>query len=301
MPVESLRAALEAALADTVARSSAYRPAVAAYLYERGLVPLYGALAGQGEVDAALIEGVWRLMLDSVATRRFGVSSDAWRAADDYPDRYFALLWLDILPAALPACAADRRLALAATLFNLGENLPPQARRAANGIAWRLHDQAKALAAAPEAVIEQALIAEGLIAGRATPARWQRIAGLTVLDLSAHDADFVPTAIAALDEGRFVVLDGRRAVALGLALVGDRLECTGPTPPPALDARRDATLGAVRVRLDDRQLRWQAGDETRLLGEIEAIAPAAIAADASGAVVLVDAASTHLQVLRMGA
>ncbi|MCB9529233.1 MAG: hypothetical protein H6701_12770 [Myxococcales bacterium] len=45
---DALHAALRAAIDETRAASSAWRPAVAAYLFDAGLAPLHAALAAQG-------------------------------------------------------------------------------------------------------------------------------------------------------------------------------------------------------------------------------------------------------------
>ena len=114
-PSPALLAALHETLLSGERQSSAVRPEIAGYLLDHGLAPLHAALSAAGESPDALCAEVWRLMLATVSARRFGVSTDAWRENDDYPDRYFPLLWLTLVPAALPASSVAMRVRYACT------------------------------------------------------------------------------------------------------------------------------------------------------------------------------------------
>ncbi|MCB9543348.1 MAG: hypothetical protein H6703_12990 [Myxococcales bacterium] len=298
-PGDALQRALRAAIDETRAASSAWRPAVAAYLFDEGLAPLHAALAAQGPVDPRLVEAAWRLMLETVATRRFGVSGPSWRAAADYPDRYYPIVWLDIVPRCLPRAAPDDRLALLTMLFNLGENLTRHARAAANAVAERLAALGPALAADPRTHLAEALAAVGLIADeQPPPSTWRRAEHHSVFDCAAIEPGFLPDAIAAVAGRRFIVVDAPRAVALHLDATAQGLVCRGRGGVAAFEVGGRVALGDVVLGLDRRTVRWRRGDEERVLGELDGVAPAALAANAQGDLVVVDAASTHLGFFR---
>lgn len=288
-----LRTTLGDALDALRAASSAYRPAVAEYLYRRGLAPLHAALARCGPPPPALIEDIWKLMLETVATRRFGVSTDDWRSGG-YPDRYFPIVWLDLLPARLPAVAASRRMAVVAALFNLGERLP---RTVANPVADRLCARGAAFAADPLGTLRAVLVELDLL-GASAATGWARLVEQTPLDCLLVDPDFLPGAIAAGPERRFVLVDAVRPVALHLVVgpEGLRIGAVGAAPPGLLPTRA-VELPRVSLRLEGRAIRWQgpAGDRHHPVG---GVAPAALAANEQGDVLLVDAASTRVRWLR---
>jgi len=295
----TLHAALRAAVDELRAASSAWRPAVAAYLFDAGLTPLHTALAATGAVDPRLIEATWRLMLESVATRRFGVSGPAWQTAADYPDRYYPILWLDLLPRCLPAAAPADRMRLLTMLFNLGENLGRHARAAANAVAEALAAAGPALAADPRATIADALAAVGLIADeRPPPAAWRRADPCAAFDCATIEPGFLPDAIAAGPGRRFAVVDGTHGIALHLEVTGTGLVCRGRGAAFVIPAATPDGLDGVALTLDRRSLCWRRGDERRELARIDAIAPAACAANASGDLVVVDAASSWLGLWR---
>lgn len=295
-PDEALHGALRAAVEATRAASSAWRPAVAEYLFRHGLAPLHAALAGRGPVPHPLVEGVWRLMLETVATRRFGVSTDAWRAGD-YPDRYFPLVWLDLLPARLPAVAPEQRMAAVAALFNLGERLP---RSVATPVARRLVAEGHAFAADPLGALRRLSREAGLLGDGQAPTGWRRLVEQGVFDCAQVDPRFLPGAIAAGPERRFVVVDALRPVALHLDIDSGGPVCraTGAAPP-AVTPERAVELDGVRLTFDRRALRWQGA-----LGAghhpLDGVAPAALAANPAGDVLWVDAASTRVRWLRAG-
>lgn len=296
---ETLRRALRAAVDELRAASSAWRPAVAAYLFDAGLAPLHAALAARGAVDPRLIEATWRLMLETVATRRFGVSGPAWQAAADYPDRYYPILWLDLLPRCLPAAAPAERMRLLTMLFNLGENLGRHARAAANAVAEHLAAAGPALALDPRDHISTALAAVGLIADeRPPPAAWRRAEPEAAFDCAAIEPGFLPDAIIAGPGRRFAVVDGSHGIALHLEVTGHGLVCRGRGAALALADEPAAALDGVVLALDRRALTWRRGDERRALAVVDAVAPAAVAANANGDLVVVDAASTWLELWR---
>lgn len=292
-PSAGLHAALRAAVRATRAASSAYRPAVAEYVYRQGLAPLFDALAVDGPPPRALIEGIWRLMLETVATRRFGVSTDDWRSGG-YPDRFFPLIWLELLPRRLAAVAPEARGAVVAALFNLGEKLP---RSAANPIAERLVQRGARFAADPEGTLRAVLREAGLL-GAASVAGWQRLSEQPPFECRAVDPDFLPGAVMAAPERRFVVVDALRPVALHLGVGPDGLGCrsTGAAPP-SIEPRRVAELESVRLALEGRVLGWS-GADGRGSRPLDGVAPAALAANAEGDVLWIDAASTRVRWLR---
>lgn len=294
-----LHAALRAAVEATRAASSAFRPAVAEYLYARGLAPLYDRLVAAGDRSpGALVTGVWRLMLETVATRRFGVSSERWRAGD-YPDRYFPLVWLDVLPRCLPAMASDRRAAAVAALFNLGERLP---RSTANALAEQLVARADAFVAAPDATLHHIAEELGLLGFAALPpAAWRRLHADAPFDCAQADPGFLPGAVAAGPGRRFVVVDALRPVALHLVAGPRGLVCRARgAAPPAVEATRALRFGEVEVALERRAITWRSGSTAHTLAEVDAVAPAALAANDTGDVVVIDAASTRVRWLRAG-
>lgn len=288
-----LRARLRHAVESVRLASSAYRPAVAEYLYRRGLAPLYDRLAEQGEPPRALVEGVWRLMLETVATRRFGVSSDHWRGGG-YPDRYFPLVWLELLPRWLPAVSPVERTAAVAALFNLGERLP---RAAANPVAEALVERGPAFAADPAGTVQAALVDLGLI-GRAAAVGWRRLVEQAIFDCVQVDPEFLPGAVVAASERRFVVTDALRPTALHLAIGPDGLgvQATGAAPPD-VRAARSVQFPRVSLRLERRALAWS-GPAGAFTQPVDGVAPAAIAANEQGDVLWIDTASTRIRWLR---
>lgn len=292
-----LRAELRAAVDAVRAASSAFRPAVAAYLFDAGLAPLHAALGRVGPVDTELVAATWRLMLETVATRRFGVSDDRWRGADDYPDRYYPVLWLDIVPRCLPAIAPSGRLDALAMLFNLGENLPSRA--IANAVAARLVADLDRLTADPRAAVAATLDAVGLLAADCDPPTdWRRIERRAAFDCARVDADFAPEDVVAGPGRAFAVVDRRRDVVIHLDASIDGLVYRGRGGAERGAVAADARVDDVVVRLAGRALCWHRGDERRTLGHATATAPSAVAANARGDILIVDAASTHVELWR---
>ncbi len=288
-----LHDALRAAVRSTRAASSAYRPAVAEYLYRRGLAPLFDRLAADGPPPRRLIEGIWRLMLETVATRRFGVSTDDWRSGG-YPDRYFPLIWLELVPRRLPQMAPAARAGAVTALFNLGEKLP---RAAANPVAERLVERGAAFAVDPEGILRSTLRAAGVL-GAAAVAGWRRLVEQPAFECRDVDPDFLPGAVLAAPARRFVVVDALRPVALHIGVGPDGLGCrsTGAAPP-SIEPIRSVELDRVRLTLEGRTIAWR-GRDGRGAHPLDGVAPAALAANAEGDVLWIDAASTRVRWLR---
>jgi hypothetical protein len=290
----SLTEALRRVVDETVATRAAWRPAVAAYLYEEGLAPLYAGLAAEGPVSEALVEAVWRLMLDTMGSRRFGVSSDHWRA-DDYPDRFFPILWLDVVPHALPAAPAAERLALAVRLFNLGEHLTGRARAVANRVAGDLARSPASLSTTLEAVVRASLEDAGVWQPAAPPpARWKGLRPVARFDLSLADPAFVPDAVEALGGRRFRVRDAVRPASVVLQVVGAELRVVEGSDEPAVPLE-------VSLALHGGAVVWAHKGRRRTLAALDLIAPGGVAANALGDVVVVDGASAFVRLLRVSA
>lgn len=325
--VDTLRAELEA----SQKRSSALRPEVAAYLFERSLRGHHSALCLAGlsaSETGAELRTLWRLMLESVSTRRFGLSSDVWRLSDDrngpglapsgpirgafdaladYPDRFFPLLWLDLLPALggrTNAISAAERLAFITALFNLGEKLDGPLRAAGNRVMERLCRLSGAALDDWRSVLHAALTEAGLVEPPpARPEAFRRFTLVGHLDLSPVDPDFLPDAVAVLGPRGFTVGDPNLcAVAVVLAQAGGLsfVSLENDIPPPA---ELKAALGPCELRLDGRSLHFTAPGLAPLClaTDLPLLAPRAMAANVAGDVVLVDAASARLLLGRLSA
>lgn len=306
-PSEALVADLRAEWARRARESSAVRPEVVTYLIERGLEPLHRALVAAGSPADALCRSVWTLMLASVSARRFGVSTDAWANTPDYPDRWFPLLWLRLAPSLLPRLPVAERLPCAAALFNLGEQLSGPMRATANRLMAALVQVPGDLVPDWRRGLERALTAAGLLAPQSVPpAEWRRAVVIGAVDLAAHDPAFLPAAAVCLDGRTFAVGDpGAGRVA---RLLADAAGLTvlsiehADVPFPAARAVVPPGAGAPTVELVGRRLARRGptdAPERVLLDDVPAVAPAAIAVGAVGDVVLIDAASQHVTLLRL--
>jgi hypothetical protein len=306
-PSPALIADLRAEWAQHARASSAVRPEVVSYLIARGLEPLHRALVSSGEPPEALCRPVWTLMLASVSARRFGVSTDAWANNPDYPDRWFPLLWLRLAPSLLPRLPAPERLPCTAALFNLGEQLAGPLRSTANRLMAALVQVPGDLVPDWRRGLERALVAAGLLAPPAVPpAEWRRAVVVGTLDLAVHDTAFLPGAVSTLEARTFAVGDpegGRVARVLadaaGLTVLGiDHAD----VPFAALRSAGPPLPGAPAVELTGRKLvrRGPGGTPAQvLLEDVPAVAPTALAVGPFGDVLLVDAASQHLTLLRL--
>ncbi|MCB9529232.1 MAG: hypothetical protein H6701_12765 [Myxococcales bacterium] len=179
-------------------------------------------------------------------------------------------------------------------LFNLGENLGRHARAAANAVAERSPRSAPRFAADPRTHSPKRSPPSGSspmsapqhLAPRRAPGR---------VRLRRDRAGFLPDAIAAGAGRRFVVVDAPRAVALHLDATAPGLVCRGSrrgVRGPA--ASRSTASRSPRPPHGALAPRRQSGE----LARIDGVAPAALAANAQGDLVVVDAASTHLGFFR---
>lgn len=302
-PSPALLAALHEALRSGERQSSAVRPEIAGYLLDHGLAPLHAALGAAGESPDALCAEVWRLMLASVSARRFGVSTDAWRENDDYPDRYFPLLWLTLVPAALPAMPAAERLPCVAALFNLGEQLSGPLRATGNRLMAGLAAAPERLAPAWRAALERAMVQAGLLAPSVTPpSAWRTYTPVARFDFTAVEPAFLPDAAVAAEARAFRV---GSAAGVGVLLADSGgLTLLGVSPGTSPEPATALALAGGRLYLAGRRLMWQpapAAAPLCLAESLPLVAPAALAANEAGDVLLVDAASAHVTLGRCGA
>ena len=303
VPSAALVAGLREMLVTHERRSSAVRPEVVGYLVEHGLAPLHAGLAARGETPDALCAEVWRLMLASVEARRFGVSSDAWTRNEDYPDRYFPLLWLGLVPQVVPPMAPGERLPFVTALFNLGEQLGGPLRATANRVMGALGERLEAVSRNWRAVLEGAMVDAGLLAVSVTPpSAWQRVESLGHFDFATVDAALLPEAVETTDARGFRIglsagvpnSAGTTALLLagnaGLSLLS-LAQGVGPLPA------REVAVGGGHLRLDVRRLLWAppGGLPVRCLQtQVPALVPAALAANLAGDVLLLDAVSARV-------
>lgn len=306
VPSSALVSTLRETLLSHERRSSAVRPEVTGYLLEHGLAPLHAGLAAAGEAPDTLCSEVWRLMLASVEARRFGVSSDAWRRNEDYPDRYFPLLWLGLVPVVVPAMPAAERLPFVTALFNLGEQLAGPLRATANRVMDVVGARPETLAGDWRAVLERAMVDAGLLAVETIPpARWQRVEAIGHFDFAAVDPGFLPDGVESTEARAFRIggvcapgAEGHTAVGLLLAdTAGLRLLSlgAGAGAPPAPSSTSAVSGG--ELRLVGRQLIWKpagAAAPRCLMERVPLLVPGAVAANEAGDLVLLDAASARV-------
>jgi hypothetical protein len=154
--------------------------------------------------------------------------------------------------------------------------------------------------------LERALRAAGLLAPEVVPPEaWRRAVRVSTLDLAAAEAAFMPEGVAWLDGRTFAIGDPDRgrvarvlADAAGLTVLGiERAD------PPAAIRRVGVPNGpALVVEIAGRRLvRCGPGDAPpiALLDEVPAVAPVALAVGPQGDLVLVDAASQRVCLLRL--
>ncbi len=296
---EPLDARLADALDDARRTYAAFRPEVAAYLHERGYVPTAAALPPSDDREG-LLTHLFRLHLETVGTRMFGVSTDAWRDNPAYPDRYFPTVWLDVVPKVLHRLPPERRLPTLAALFNLGENIGFAARAMGASVAAALaHDLDAIVEEGVEIVALGALADLGVVPREAagsrrasTKTQVTRFAPLTSISTAEADPLFVPFALS-MEGATCLVFDWTRPLALAYSLVGTAPQLIGrkslPAPKVAarglaIEAKTDA--GMIAVGLDGVvTLTEGAGaggmGERRRLGAIDPRGVVAIAASSS--------------------
>ena len=242
MAAEPIEVAFEHRLAKMIDRArrayAAWRPEVAAYLFERGWKPTAIALENHPDRERVL-KHLFMLHMETIGTRMFGVSTDAWRDNPAYPDRYFPIVWLDVVPALLPKLANERRVAALASLFNLGEHLVVAAHSVGALVAEELArhlDEVVAHGVEPIALSTMADL--GLIPADAVAERPRRATGTTridprrSIDVAAADPELVPGAVW-FEEGLCHIGDLTRDIALTFSIAGDTPQLLGRKAVPS--------------------------------------------------------------------
>lgn len=232
----ALARALHRTLDDARRAYAAFRPEVALYLFDRGLRASADALPAGSDRDV-LIDRLWRLQLESIGARTFGVSTDAWRTNPAYPDRYFPLVWLDLVPKILPLLPAHGRLPAVVALFNLGENLVLAAPSAAGLVAEAMLAETDAIAReGVESVALSAMVRLGVLpapgpgegpARGSSAAAWTRVVPLAVVSVAAWEPSLIPGAIEWTGDSTVRVADRTRPLALDLAVAGSSARLVG--------------------------------------------------------------------------
>jgi hypothetical protein len=205
---------------------AAWRPEVAEYLFTHGFRPAAEGLAGAPDREV-ILEHLWTLHLESIGTRMFGVSTDDWRQNPAYPDVYFPIVWLDVVPRLLPKLAPDKRLSTLAALFNLGENLVVANRALGGIVAQALVEGIDELPTeGPEPIVFDVLVDLGLVPKEAGKGRRHRRAAAvsrleTRAPFRADDSDPLLVPADVRFEGSVgVVVDARRPLALVFSTAG---------------------------------------------------------------------------------
>lgn len=199
--------ALGKTLAEAHQAYAAFRPEVAEYLFEHGFRVLQG--------DEQLLAAVFRLQMESIGSRAFGVSNEAWRSNPEWPDRYFPILWLDLVPKLLPLLPPERRLSSIVLLFNLGENLVTAAPTLGGAVAEALVRALPGMADDVERAAKAALAEVGLLPREALDAVAvpRAITKTASLSLAVWDPLFLPGAVG-FDGDTIWIADRVRPVAV---------------------------------------------------------------------------------------
>jgi hypothetical protein len=285
--LKDLESSLAATLDDARRSYAAWRPEVAHYLFERGLRKTGEALRDDPARDAILAQ-VWRLQMESIGTRMFGVSTDAWRDNPAYPDRFFPVVWIDLVPKLLPRLEGAQRLPALIALFNLGENLVTAAPSLGGLVAEALVLAVDEIAVeGVEAVALTKLVDLGIVPAEAAPRRktgasaWSRVVPIAIADVATWEPTMVPGAVGITEEGTVWVADRTRPFALQLATGGSNVQLVArvnrervaePRPLPcvadALSVTLDGTVMAARKTLGHIDPRGVAGIATGPQGTI---------------------------------
>jgi hypothetical protein len=231
--LRDLESALAATLDDARRSYAAWRPEVARYLFEKGLRKTGEALAGAPSRDA-LLGHVWRLQMESIGTRMFGVSTDAWRDNPAYPDRYFPVVWIDLVPRLLPRLPEGDRLPALIALFNLGENLVIAAPSLGGLVAEALVDRVDRIAVeGVEAVALGTLVDLGIVPAEAAPRRetgptaFTRLLRVAVANVAVWEPTMIPGAVLVTEEGTTWIADRTRPLVLQVATGGASVQLVG--------------------------------------------------------------------------
>ncbi len=255
------------ALADVLGRTlddarrsyAAFRPEVAEYLFERGFRAVERALPGED----ALLHAMFRLQMESIGARTFGVSNDAWRNNPEWPDRYFPTLWIELLPQLLPLLPPERRLPTVVDLFNLGENLVHVAPSLGGSLGELLLRDVRAIAetdahsVAVSALVELGVLPREVLRGRkAARLDPKNVSRLAVIFTSAWDPQFIPGAVGFASEGTFFVADRVRNAVLHLTRAGSTFQLLGrtETAPAALNGGAFALADTGEVTFEGRSI-----------------------------------------------
>ena len=255
------------ALADVLGRTlddarrsyAAFRPEVAEYLFERGFRATERAVPG----DDALLHAIFRLHMESIGARTFGVSNDAWRDNPGWPDRYFPLLWIELVPQLLPLLPSERRLPTVVALFNLGENLVQVAPSLGGSVGELLLRDARAIAerdvqsVAIAALVELGVLPREVLRGQA-PVRTEptTVRSLGSISTATWDPQFIPGSVGWASEGTFFVVDRVRAAVLQLTCAGANIQLVARTDsaPPSEGAGPFAFSAAGEITYRGRLL-----------------------------------------------
>jgi hypothetical protein len=277
---DDLARALERSLDQAQRAYAAYRPEVARYLFERGLRRTAEALGRTNDHEDrdALLTRVFRLQLETIGSRAFGVSSDRWRDDPTYPDRYFPVIWLDVLPALLPLLPPERRLPTVVGLFNLGENLVVAAPSLGGLVADALSASVDAIAREGlERVALAAMARLGILPAEAVCERqpFTGVERLAVVSVASWEPTMIPGALSFVSEATLRVADRRQPFALQLGIAGAAVRLVAREPLAAVP--EVVTLPAHGVSRDG-TVTW----EGRELGRIDPRGVASVAASPGG-------------------
>ncbi len=254
--MSELEARLRGALDDARRAYAAYRPAIARYLFEEGFVPAARAL-GEDEPDRdAVLLALFRLQLESIGSRGFGVSQPGFREDPSYPDRYFAQLWLDLVPGLLPLLPASRRLPTLVALFNLGEHLSLRAPGLGGAVVDRLLAQrGKIVDDGVESVALRALVDLGVLPSEAAPllpSRPHRLVLAGIASVAQWEPQWIPAAVV-VEAGTLRVFDRVTQRSLRLAFTGGVAQLLGrdegnevtPSGLPLARAELEIDVGGI--------------------------------------------------------
>jgi hypothetical protein len=255
---------LERVIARARRTYASFRPEVAEYLFKHGWQPTAQGLNAPGEplaVREAVLEHLWTLHMETIGTRMFGVSTDAWRGNAAYPDRYFPIVWLDVVPKLVPRIAQEKRVPALAALFNLGENLVANARAASSIVAESLRRDLDAMAregveiVAMSALAEAGLVPRGVAAPRARGGESARLVARAPFDVASVEPRFVPGAIAC-HESAYAVCDLQESTSIVFSIAGElpqlvgRRAVKGAQPPSGLPHAAKIARGTISIGAD---------------------------------------------------
>lgn len=228
---------------------AAFRPEVAEYLFEQGFRRTAAVLPDGLETDA-LLEALFRLQMESIGSRAFGVSNDGWRDNPGWPDRYFPLVWLSLVPALMPTLPSERRLPELVALFNLGENLVSVAPSLGGLVAEALCARRDAIVQdGVEPVALEVMVELGIVPASAAPRR-RAPRGLRLIakiPLATWEPDVVPGALSFTAESTLSIADARAPVSLIVGLPAAQLLGRQPVALIPLPRGLPASAGELSI------------------------------------------------------